>query len=629
VKIPPQLVDQVIGQDEAVTVIRKAAEQKRHIILIGDPGTGKSMLARSMTDFLPKGEMQDVIAYNNPEDQNEPKIRIVPAGKGREIVRAQKLEVEQKKAQKNSSWLMLIMMFVALGAMVSWIQKDFTPLLIVVVGGLVLYWLGRSFGQKREAVLIPKLLVTHKPDEPAPFIDATGAHAGALLGDVKHDPFQSGGLETPAHERLEPGAIHKANRGVLFIDEINLLRIESQQSLLTALQEGEFSILGQIERSSGAMVKSEPVPCNFILVAAGNLDAVSGMHPALRSRIRGYGYEIYMRSTMPDTEQNRDKLIKFVAQEVAKDKKIPHFDKGAVAEIIREAQRRAGRRGMLTLRLRELGGLVRVAGDIATERNASIVESKHVLEAKKIARSLEQQVTDRAVERRKDYSISLTEGAVVGIVNGLAVLNAESSMSEFSGIVTPIVAEVTPPQNREGGKIIATGKLGEIARESVQNVSALIKKYTGEDISNHDIHVQFIGTYDGIEGDSASIAVATAVISAFEEIEVDQSCAMTGSLSVRGQVLPVGGVTAKIEAAAEIGLKKVLIPEENMKDVLLEDKYIGKIEVIPVRTLNDVLVHSLVGSRKEGLLKKLAALVAAKRPSSPSPLPVADRAAVL
>ena len=628
VKIPPQLVDQVIGQDEAVTVIRKAAEQKRHIILIGDPGTGKSMLARSMTDFLPKGEMQDVIAYNNPEDQNEPKIRIVPAGKGREIVRAQKLEAEQKKAQKNSSWLMLIMMFIALGAMVSWIQKDFTPLLIVVVGGLVLYWLGRSFGQKREAMLIPKLLVTHKPDEPAPFIDATGAHAGALLGDVKHDPFQSGGLETPAHERLEPGAIHKANRGVLFIDEINLLRIESQQSLLTALQEGEFSILGQSERSSGAMVKSEPVPCNFILVAAGNLDAVSGMHPALRSRIRGYGYEIYMRSTMPDTEENRDKLIKFVAQEVSKDKKIPHFDKGAVAEIIREAQRRAGRRGMLTLRLRELGGLVRVAGDIATERNASVVESKHVLEAKKIARSLEQQVTDRAVERRKDYSISLTEGAVVGIVNGLAVLNAESSMSEFSGIVTPIVAEVTPPQNREGGKIIATGKLGEIARESVQNVSALIKKYTGEDISNHDIHVQFIGTYDGIEGDSASIAVATAVISAFEEIEVDQSCAMTGSLSVRGQVLPVGGVTAKIEAAAEIGLKKVLIPEENMKDVLLEDKYIGKIEVIPVRTLNDVLVHALVGSRKEGLLKKLAALVAAKRPSSPSPLPVTDRAAV-
>jgi Lon-like ATP-dependent protease len=627
VKIPPQLVDQVIGQNEAVMVIRKAAEQKRHVILIGEPGTGKSMLARSMTDFLPKGELQDVIAYHNPEDTNEPKIRIVPAGKGKEIVTAQKMEAEQRKAQKNSSAIMLLLMFVSLGVILWLFQADrsnTTPLLLGVIGGFVLYILFRYVGQRREAVMVPKLLVTHKLDESPPFIDATGAHAGALLGDVKHDPFQSGGLETPAHERLEPGAIHKANKGVLFIDEINMLRIESQQSLLTALQEGEFGILGQSERSSGAMVKSEPVPCDFILVAAGNLDAVAGMHPALRSRIRGYGYEIYMRSTMPDTDENRQKLIRFVAQEVSKDKKIPHFDKGAVTEIIREAQRRAGRRGMLTLRLRELGGLVRVAGDIAEEKGATIVTSQHVLDAKKIARSLEQQVTDRAVERRKDYKVSLTEGAVVGIVNGLAVLNAESSMSEYSGIVTPIVAEVTPAQNKEGGRIIATGKLGEIAKESVQNVSALIKKYTGEDISNHDIHVQFIGTYEGIEGDSASIAVATAVISAFEEIEVDQTCAMTGSLSVRGQVLPVGGITAKIEAAAEMGLKKVLVPESNLKDVLLEDKYIGKIEVIPVNTFNEVLSYALVGSRKEGLLKKLAAIVAGKRGST-TPLPATDR----
>ena len=612
VKIPPQLVDQVIGQDEAVIVIKKAAEQKRHVILIGDPGTGKSMLARSMVDFLPKGELQDVIAYHNPDDNNEPKVRIVPAGKGKEIVQAQKLEAEQKKAQRNSSWFMLVIMLVALGVAISWVQNDFMPLIIMVALGVILLLFVRGYSQRREATIVPKLLISHKLDEPPPFIDATGAHAGALLGDVKHDPFQSGGLETPAHERLEPGAIHKANKGVLFIDEINMLRIESQQSLLTALQEGEFGILGQSERSSGAMVKSEPVPCDFILVAAGNLDAVGGMHPALRSRIRGYGYEIYMRSTMPDSDENRQKLIRFVGQEVSKDKKIPHFNRGAVAEIIREAQRRSGRRGMLTLRLRELGGLVRVAGDIAAEKSAPVVDAQHVMDAKKIARSLEQQVTDRAVERRKDYRLAITEGAVIGIVNGLAVLNAESSMAEYSGIVTPIVAEVTPAQTKEGGKIIATGKLGEIARESVQNVSALIKKYTGQDITNHDIHVQFIGTYEGIEGDSASIAVATAVISAFEEIEVDQSCAMTGSLSVRGQVLPVGGVTAKIEAAAEMGLKKVLIPEENMKDVLLEDKYIGKIDVVPVRLLNDVLVHALVGARKEGLLKKLANLVAGK-----------------
>src|SRR2546422_96423 len=79
VKIPERLVDQVIGQERAVEVIRKASEQKRHVMLIGDPGTGKSMLARSMTEMLPRDDLQDIIVYHNPEDPNEPKIRVVHA----------------------------------------------------------------------------------------------------------------------------------------------------------------------------------------------------------------------------------------------------------------------------------------------------------------------------------------------------------------------------------------------------------------------------------------------------------------------------------------------------------------------------------------------------------------------
>jgi Lon-like ATP-dependent protease len=351
------------------------------------------------------------------------------------------------------------------------------------------------------------------------------------------------------------------------------------------------------------------------LVAAGNLDAVQGMHPALRSRIRGYGYEIYMKNTMDDTHENRQKLTRFVAQEVAKDRKIPHYNRNAVAEIIHEAQRRAGRRGQLSLRLRELGGLIRVAGDIAHEENAKIVSYKHVLKAKQIAKTLEQQVADRYIERRQDYRSFVTEGAEIGVVNGLAVMGGgEAGISEYSGIVLPIVAEVTPAHSRSGGSIIATGKLGEIAKEAVQNVSALIKKYTGEDISKYDVHIQFIGTHEGVEGDSASISVAAAVISALEEVEVDQSVGMTGSLSVRGKVLPVGGITAKIEAAAKAGIKKVLIPKANMRDVLIEDKYKEKIMVIPVETLKDVLSHALVGAEKDGLLNKLSSLVPKPKP---------------
>ncbi|GAG23148.1 unnamed protein product, partial [marine sediment metagenome] len=254
---------------------------------------------------------------------------------------------------------------------------------------------------------------------------------------------------------VEAGAIHKAHMGVLYIDEINTLNLPSQQHLLTAIQERKFQITGQSERSFGAMVKTEPVPCDFILVSAGNLDALRGMHPALRSRIRGYGYEIYLNSRMDDNDENRTKLIRFVAQEVTKDGKIPHFDRDAVAEIIHEARRRAGIKGKLSLRLRELGGLIRAAGDLAYETNGKIVTQDHVIQAKKIAKSLEQQVVDRAIEQRKGYRSFKTEGEEVGVVNGLAVHSADPSMSEFSGLVLPIVAEVTPAGSRSEGKIIA------------------------------------------------------------------------------------------------------------------------------------------------------------------------------
>jgi Lon-like ATP-dependent protease len=628
VEVPTRLLDQVIGQDDAVEVAKKAATQKRHMILIGEPGTGKSMLARAMVDFLPKEPLQDILAYPNPEDPNEPKIRVVPAGKGKEIVAAQKLEAAARKEQK-----MLILAVVAIVVFLAAIYyvlvisptHDLTAILIAVIFIIFLYIIVRfSSGRTEGGNAVAKLLVGHAPDEKPPFIDATGAHAGALLGDVKHDPFQSGGLETPPHERVEVGAIHRANGGVLFVDEINLLKIESQHSLLTTLQEKKFPIVGQSERSAGAMVKTEPVPADFVLVAAGNIDSVQTMHPALRSRIRGYGYELYVHTTMPDTPENRMKLVRFVAQEVVKDRKIPHFDMPAVLEIVREAQRRSGRSGQLTLRLRELGGLVRVAGDLANAEGARLVTADHVVRAKRSSRSLEQQIADRYIERRKEYRMFATEGAAVGVVNGLAAINAQSGMSEFSGIVLPIVAEVTPAQTRDGGVVVATGKLGEIAREAVQNVSALIKKYTGEDVSRYDIHIQFVGTSDGVEGDSASVSIATAVISALEAVPVDQSVAMTGSLSVRGQVLPVGGVTAKVEAAADAGLRRVLIPEDNVSDLVLETRYLGAVEVIPVRTLRDVLKYSLVGNKaaKDSLLERLAAMVhATSRTEVIGPIP--------
>jgi Lon-like ATP-dependent protease len=600
IEVPEKLIDQVIGQEHAVEVIKKAAIQRRHVMMIGSPGTGKSMLGKAMAGLLPKEDLQDILAYPNSDDPNNPVIRTVSGGRGKQIVAAHKAEAK-KKIQFRNTLLMLLLI-----GIIGYAFLTYQWLMGIIAAAFV--FMALRYTTPREEAMVPKLLVTNDTKNIAPFIDGTGSHAGALLGDVRHDPFQSGGLETPAHDRVEVGAIHRAHGGVLFIDEINTLDPHSQQNLLTALQEGAFPITGQSERSSGAMVRTEPVPCKFVMIAAGNLDAIKGMHPALRSRIRGYGYEVYMAESMEDNEDNRRKYIRFIAQEVKNDGKIPHFDQSAIDEILREAKRRSNRKGHLTLKLRDMGGLIRVAGDIARQENAILTTSVHVITAKSTARSIEDQVSDEITEHLREYEMTIVEGTRVGRVNGLAVTGNDA------GSVLPIMAEVTPAQG-ESGQIIATGVSGKrqepwlkdeesIAQQSIKNVSALIKKFTGKDIKHMDVHIQFIGTY-GAEGDSASISIATAVISAIEGIPIRQDIAMTGSLSVRGDVLPVGGVTYKIEAAAKAGIKTVLIPRMNMGDVLIEERYKSVVMILPMDTIDDVLKYALVPENADGFLTKL------------------------
>ncbi len=580
-----------------------------------------------MAELLPATDLEDILVYKNVNDENMPIVKAVKTypdpksadkqadGQGRQMLQKERMKNRMGMSRSNSiiGPAIFLIVIVLMGLTIFGIVKGYNIIVIAAVilgvmifGSVALLLSGLT---KRVAGFPglndynePKLIVDDTGLSHAPFIDATGSKAGALFGDVRHDPLQSGGLGTPAHLRVESGSIHKANKGVLFIDEISSLDARSQQELLTAMQEKKYPITGQSEMSSGALVKTEPVPADFILVAAGNIQDLQHMHPALRSRIRGYGYEVYMESTIEDNAADRELLVQFIAQEVKKDAKIPEFDQSAIDAIIEEARRRAGRKKRLTLILRDLGGLVRAAGDIAVERKRKIVTKEDVAAAKHLAQSIESQVVMQELEFRKDYRVFQTKGFAIGKVNGLAVMGTNTT---YSGIVIPIVAEVTPAGSRSEGKFIPTGKLGKIATEAVKNVSAIIKKHMGRDIANYDMHVQFL-QIEGVEGDSASISVAVSIISAMENLPIDQSVAMTGSLSVRGEVLPVGGVTNKVEAAIQTGIRTIILPASNIDDVSLSKDTLKGVRLIPARTLADVLKHALKDStRKNEIIKEL------------------------
>src|SRR3989338_5436798 len=280
IKIPEKLIDQVLGQEEAVRIIKKAAQQRRHVLLIGDPGTGKSMLGLALAELLPNSSLKDIISLHNPNDENNPLIQEGPAGTGREEVR--KGQFDSRQVLKNNNFILFIVAIITLIAP-WWVRHYYKSdimfaafflggMLFLAAFSIMLSMGQRMFRGNQQMISPAKVIVDNFNKKQAPFFEATGAHAGALLGDVLHDPFKSGGLGTPANQRVVAGMIHKAHLGVLFIDEIATLHPRTQHELLSALQEKKFPITGQSERSAGAMVRTEPVPCDFILVAAGNME---------------------------------------------------------------------------------------------------------------------------------------------------------------------------------------------------------------------------------------------------------------------------------------------------------------------------------------------------------------------
>ena len=463
IPIPADPLERVIGQDEGVRLARLAASQHRHFLLVGPPGIGKSMIAQALALHL-RAPTEEIRVVHNPENPERPSAEVRKrdevqketeerTGAEGELIDPKEAPINvaerlgyrcvhcgvysspserlcpkcsrpkttfQQPAGNPFGDLLGGILEVTVGQLggrerVTTTRRRFGQEEVVVYerGGEMIKVLDQKALEKRremEKISPRKVLVSI---DRHPFVLATGASETELLGDVKHDPY--GGhpqLGQPPYERVVPGAVHEAHEGVLFIDELPQLG-HLQRYILTAMQEKRFPISGRNPQSAGASVRVDSVPCDFIFVGACNIADLPHILSPLRSRIAGGGYEVLLDTTMPDTEENRAKLAQFVAQEVAIDKKIPHAMREAVAALIDEARRRARdidrQEKALTLRLRELGGVVRAAGDIAVTEGAAVVDAGHIRKALKRARTIEQQIKEKYGSYYGGVSSDITE----------------------------------------------------------------------------------------------------------------------------------------------------------------------------------------------------------------------------
>ncbi|MEN6313514.1 MAG: ATP-dependent protease LonB [Clostridiaceae bacterium] len=417
--------------------------------------------------------------------------------------------------------------------------------------------------------------------------------ADPLIGSV-HDPIYQGagayGVAGIPQPKL--GAVTKAHGGILFIDEIGELHPIQMNKLLKVLEDRKVFLESAYYSSEDSNIPThiheifqKGLPADFRLVGATTRSA-DELPPALRSRC----VEIYFRPLMADE-------IAIIARNAA--------IRGGfrVEEGIEELIARYAQNG------RDAVNIIQIAGGIVQ------VEGRNIISRKDIEWVLE----FSHYSPRIDKKISIEEKQV-GCMNGLAVFG------NSTGIVIDI--EVSAIRVKAGkGTIKVTGIVEEeemdgkgqklrkmsSAKASVENVLTVLKKFLDVDAREYDIHLNFPGGIP-IDGPSAGIAIAAAVYSAIRNIPVSNDIAMTGELSIRGKVKPVGGVAAKVEAAKIAGINKVLVPKENWQEMFND---IG-IEVIPVDDIGQVIdhtFHSGTGRQEELPLQKPAIPVLAASPA--------------
>lgn len=392
--------------------------------------------------------------------------------------------------------------------------------------------------------------------------------ADPLIGSV-HDPIYqgAGAMGVAGIPQPKPGAVTRAHGGILFLDEIGELHPVQMNKLLKVLEDRKVFLESAYYNSEDGNIPSHikdifdnGLPADFRLVGA-TTRMPEEIPPAIRSRC----VEIFFRNL--NIEE-----IEIIALNGA-------FKGGFIMsrECAKEIAKYADSG-------RDAINIVQIAGGIA------INEDRKEITIEDIDWVLQSGNYNPKIEKKVD---TLPQ---IGYVNGLAVYGPNM------GTVIEIEATAEKREDR-GGKLTVTGIIDEeesgnhevkyrrksTGRNSIDNVLTVIKKYFKIDPVDYDIHINFPGGTP-IDGPSAGIAITTAVLSAINKIPVSNDVALTGEVSIRGNVKPIGGLTAKIEAAKKAGVKRIIIPRDNWQDIY--SKY--EVTIIPVDRIEQAVELSLV-----------------------------------
>ena len=406
-------------------------------------------------------------------------------------------------------------------------------------------------------------------------IDATTARfddrgiADPLMGSV-HDPIYQGAgpLGVAGIPQPKPGAVTKAHGGVLFIDEIGELHPIQMNKLLKVLEDRKVFLESAYYSSEDSNIPihiheifQKGLPADFRLIGA-TTRMPHDLPPAIRSRC----LEIFFRPLTP-------KEISIIAKNAAAKIDFP-LEEDALQELARYANNG-----------RDAVNIIQIAGGIALTEGQDRIYKKNI----------EWVVNSGQYSPR--YNVKIPEHPLVGSVNGLAVYGPNM------GTLIEIEATAIPVDSHQGtlhitgiideeetGSMNRTMRRKSLAKSSIENVYTVLRSNFGLRPQDYDIHVNFPGGIP-IDGPSAGTAMVTAIYSAITKIKVRNDVAITGEISIHGAVKPIGGLVAKIEAARNAGVKKVLIPKDNWQDLF---EQIEDIKICRVSRIEEVIEAALL-----------------------------------